>query len=169
MRVGAFTHTLPHACLRVAYKLAPPLPMTLSGPLLLLSLSCRLAPTPGPPRHPAFRVGARSPGPHGTPLPAPKATEAHSPRRDICLGGSLLRRFCWQPRGLSGGSVADGLSPPPHLVCCHFLLIYLFDSEAFACFHPGVDKVLGGEPPPPPPPAWLGCLAWREIPPTTQL
>lgn len=27
----------------------------------------------------------------------PKATEARSPHGDICLGGSLLRRFSWQP------------------------------------------------------------------------
>lgn len=41
---------------------------------------------------------------------------------------------------------ADGLSPPPHLGGCHFLLIYLLIPRHFAGFHHLVDKVLGKSP-----------------------
>ena len=40
-------------------------------------------------------------------------------------GGFLGSMASALPLGLSGGSAADGLSPPPHLAGCHFLLIYL--------------------------------------------
>lgn len=38
------------------------------------------------------------------------------------------------PLGLSGGSVADGLSPPPRLAGCHFLLIYLLIQKHLHAF-----------------------------------
>lgn len=57
------------------------------------------------------------------------------------------------PPGLSGGTAADGLSPPPHLAGCRFLLIYLLIQRHLHAFiRPWTESSRVPR----------RCLAWRQ-------